>query len=104
MTCVQVYYYIYSFDANPCFAVRVPPSPSLQLHHGPLAASRRTAPLLLALRDAARLEVTRERDACGTNLAGLKILKRRLDAAKLAITADQDFAAKEVAKASLSER
>jgi len=50
----------------------------VRLHHSALAASGRCAPLLRRLRDLARSSVTALRDEMGTNLAGLKLLKRSL--------------------------
>jgi len=50
----------------------------VRLHHSALAASGRCAPLLRRLRDLARTSATALRDEMGTNLAGLKLLKRSL--------------------------
>lgn len=52
----------------------------VRLHHSALAASGRCAPLLRRLRDRARVAATALRDELGTNLAGLRLLKRSLDA------------------------
>ena len=50
----------------------------MRLHHGALAASARSAPLLRSLRDAGRGASAGLRDLCGTNLAALRLLKRQL--------------------------
>ena len=57
----------------------------VRLHHGPLTASARSGPLLLALRDAAGSAVRQATVQCGTNLAGLKLLKRAVEGDRMVI-------------------